>query len=220
MTSLDQSGGITDSGNITHGLSHTTACLKVSRSRYTKRITPTDQQTAIHYRTENHPIQTRLEPRGKILTGTTGFAKYYLNTTCEIPLNRIRIDREQKQISAQGVIVITTKPDGTLKFHKGSDRGSVTAHFRFPIAKTKGRLGNEKTKIESASSHAKSRITGKHEAAAHEESEIFERHTLTREESEILGQHTTTTAATNDEAEILGQRTTTTAAAADDDGNT
>ena len=40
-----------------------------------------------------------------------GFAKYDLNNTCEILLNRIRIDREQKQISAQAEIVITTKPD-------------------------------------------------------------------------------------------------------------
>ena len=47
-----------------------------------------------------------------------GFAKYCLKATCEIPLNRIRIDRDQKQISAQGMIVITSKPNGTLKSHK------------------------------------------------------------------------------------------------------
>ena len=47
-----------------------------------------------------------------------GFAKNCLKATCEIPLNRIRIDRDQKQISAQGMIVITSKPNGTLKSHK------------------------------------------------------------------------------------------------------
>ena len=47
------------------------------------------------------------------------FAKYYLNTTCEVPLNITRIDREQKQISVKCMIVITTEPDGTLNhFHK------------------------------------------------------------------------------------------------------
>ena len=66
------------------------------------------------------------------------------------------------------------------------------------------------------------RFTGKHEATAHDESEILERqHTMktaaaTHEESEILErQHTTTTsAAANDEAEILGQQHATRATAA------
>ena len=75
------------------------------------------QHTCAYYRAEKHPIQTRLESRGQILTATTGIFEYYFSTTFEIPLNRFRIDREQKQISVQGKIVITTKPDGHLKFH-------------------------------------------------------------------------------------------------------
>ena len=57
-------------------------------------------------------------PEERYLQRQLEFATYYLITTCEIPLNRIRIDGEQQQISVQCMIVVTTKPDGTLEFHK------------------------------------------------------------------------------------------------------
>ena len=59
-----------------------------------------------------------MNPEKRYLQKHLGFVKYYLNTGCEIPLNRIRIDREQKQISVKGMIVFTFQPDGTLNFHR------------------------------------------------------------------------------------------------------
>ena len=55
-----------------------------------------------------------LNPKERYLQKQLGFEKYYVNTTCEIPLNRTRIE----QIPVQGMIVTTTKRGGILKFQK------------------------------------------------------------------------------------------------------
>ena len=77
--------------------------------RLTSRQQHTIEQWTIRFRPD-------LNPEVRYLQKQLRFAKYYLNTTCEIPLNKIRIDSKQKQISVQ--VMITTKPDGTLTFHK------------------------------------------------------------------------------------------------------
>ena len=74
------------------------------------------QQDTIEQRTIQ--FKPDLNPEEDTYKTTWVCKQYCLNTTCEIPLNRVRIDREQKQISVQCTIVITTKLDGTLKFHK------------------------------------------------------------------------------------------------------
>ena len=91
---------------------HSFLPLKTEKDRREFLRLTSRQQYAIEQRTVPD-----LNPEERYLQTQLGFAKNYPNTTCEIPLNRMRINREQKHISAQGVIVITTRSDGTLKFH-------------------------------------------------------------------------------------------------------
>ena len=63
--------------------------------RLTKRQQSTSEQRTILFKSD-------LNPEERYLQKQLEYAKYFTNTSCEIPLNRIRSGRVQKQISVQG----------------------------------------------------------------------------------------------------------------------
>ena len=97
-------------------ITHAFLQFKTEKDRHGVLRLTNRQQHTIEQRTIR--LKPDLNTEERYLQKQLGVAKYSLNTTCETPLVRIRVDREQKQISVKGMIVTTTKLDGTLKSHK------------------------------------------------------------------------------------------------------
>ena len=65
-----------------------TCFLAIKKRKASKRLSPFDQQTTMHQRAENHPVQIRFEPRREILAKAIGI--------CEIfPQHKLRNTIEQ-----------------------------------------------------------------------------------------------------------------------------